>query len=103
MLLGGLAALLYVGGGVAMTFSRGFSRLLPSLLVFACFCAGAALQTLSMRQQELGVCYVIVLGLEAVLASGAGILFLGESPSLPKLAGTALVIAGISLLKLATG
>jgi len=82
-----------------MSYSKGFSFVLPTVLVFVCFLAGAAVQTYAMKSQELSVAYIIVLGLEAVLASAAGILLLKESFNIIKLAGTVLVIAGILLLK----
>ncbi|MHB2018308.1 MAG: DMT family transporter [Candidatus Xenobia bacterium] len=94
-----LAAVSYVAGGVAMKHADGLRHLLPSLLVFAAFGLGAALQTLAMRYESLGVGYVVVLGLEAALAVLAGVLLLHETLPLRQLCGIALVIAGIILLK----
>jgi multidrug transporter EmrE-like cation transporter len=89
-----LAAAAYVISGVCMRKAAGFSCALPSLMVFVCLCAGAVLQTLSLRRGELGVNYVVVLGLEAGLALLLGVTWLGESLSARKLVGIALILAG---------
>ncbi len=51
-----------------MRKSDGFAHALPGVMVFGCFCLGAALQTLAMKRSELSVNYILVLGLEAALA-----------------------------------
>jgi len=94
------SAIIYVLGGVAMTRSRGFTELVPSILVFVCFAIAATLQTLGMKAQQIGVAYVLVLGLEAVFAALVGIIWLKEPVNWPKLLGTALVVTGIVLLKI---
>jgi small multidrug resistance pump/quaternary ammonium compound-resistance protein SugE len=93
------AALLYSVGGYFMKLSRGLTDALPTTLVFVCFGAGAALQTLSMRNESMTVTYVIVLGLEAVIAYLLGTLALQEPTGLSKVTGIVLIVAGIALLK----
>jgi multidrug transporter EmrE-like cation transporter len=95
-----VAALLFTVGGVFMKVSNGLSRLGPGALALALFLGGAVVQTIALKQSELGVVYVFVLGLEAVLAFAFGVLFFGEGVSLPKLAGVALIIGGFALLHL---
>jgi small multidrug resistance pump/quaternary ammonium compound-resistance protein SugE len=92
------AALTFVAGGVFMKWSEGMSRLVPTLLVYLFFAAGATCQTVAMRKAEMGVSYLLVLGLEAVLAFVFGLLFFGEERSPCKLLGVAVVVAGIVLL-----
>lgn len=93
------AALLYTVGGYCMKLSKGFAVAGPSVGVFACFCAGAALQTLAMRRESMTVTYVVVLGLEAVIAYLLGTFWLQEPTSAAKIAGVVLVVAGIALLR----
>ena len=93
-----VAALLFTVGGVFMKVSAGLTRLGPGVLALALFLGGAVVQTLALKQSELGVVYVFVLGLEAVLAFGFGIVLFGESVSLPKLLGVVLIIGGFALL-----
>ena len=64
-----------------MRKSDGFAHALPGVMVFGCFCLGAALQTLAMKRSELSVNYIVVLGLEAALALLLSIAWLGEGMS----------------------
>ena len=96
------AALLFAVGGVFMKVSSGLERLVPGSIALALFLAGAVVQTLALKHAELGVAYVFVLGLEAVLAFVFGALFFAESVSLPKVLGVALIIGGFALLNVGT-
>lgn len=93
------AAVLYTIGGVYMKFSAGFTHLVPSLFVYLCFIAGASLQNVAMRQADLGVTYIFVLGMESVLALLFGILLFKESYSLLRLVGISLIVAGMIFLR----
>jgi multidrug transporter EmrE-like cation transporter len=93
------AALSFAVGGYFMKLSHGLSRVGPAALVYICFGLGASLQTLAMRDEQMTVTYVIVLGLEAVAAYLIGALLLDEITTPAKLGGIALVVAGMVLLK----
>ncbi|HEY1911368.1 MAG TPA: SMR family transporter [Vicinamibacterales bacterium] len=95
-----LAALAFSVGGYCMKLSAGLTRPLPSVLLFALFGLGAALQTLAMRDEPMSVTYIVVLGLEAVTAYALGAIFLNEHSSITKMSGVALVVAGIILLRM---
>lgn len=82
-----------------MKWSDGFANTSATIGVFVGFGIGAALQTYAMRLESLGVGYVVVLGLEAVLAVLAGVLLFEETLAWRNVAGAALVIAGIVLMK----
>ena len=94
-----LAALSFSMGGYFMKLSAGLTRLRPTVLVFLFFALGAGLQTVAMRDHQMAVTYIVVLGLEAVTAFSLGVFFLDESSSLAKLAGVGLVLAGIVVLR----
>ena len=87
-----LAAALYVTGGAFMKYSQGLTRLLPSLALVTVFSAGALIQAWAMKHEALGSSYVVVLGLEALLAVVAGSIIF---------CGVALVVLGIILLRMA--
>ena len=53
-----------------------------------------------MKQETLGSSYVVVLGLEALLAVVAGYFLFAEQLNARMLGGVALVVAGILLLRL---
>jgi multidrug transporter EmrE-like cation transporter len=99
MFLSVLAAGAYTVGGVFMRKAEGFAHTLPTVMVFTCFCVGATLQTLAMRRSEVSINYVLVLGLEAALAVLLGVALLGEGLSPRKLAGLALILAGVMSLR----
>jgi len=100
LVLSVVAAIFFTFGGVLMKLSSGFSRLAPGLAALALFVAGAIAQTFAMKVADLGVAYVFVLGLEAVLAFAFGALFFGEAVSFAKLLGVALIIGGFAMLHL---
>ncbi len=94
-----LAALSFSMGGYFMKLSAGLTRLRPTVLVFLFFALGAGLQTVAMRDHQMVVTYIVVLGLEAVTAFSLGVFVLNESSSLARLAGVGLVLAGIVVLR----
>jgi multidrug transporter EmrE-like cation transporter len=96
-----LAAVSYSVGGYYMKLSNGFNQFGPTALVFMLFCLGAGLQTWAMRNEQMTVTYILVLGLEAVIAFGLGVFLLNESSSALKVAGTLFILVGIVLLRLA--
>ena len=96
-----LAAALYVAGGALMKASRGLTRILPTVGLVVFFAAGALVQAKAMRQQQMGSSYVVVLGLEALLAVAAGSVFFGEHVTTKMLAGVIFVVIGIVMLRLA--
>ena len=95
-----LAAIMYVTGGVLMKYSQGLTHALPAFGFTALFGAGALIQARAMRNEELGTSYIVVLGLEALLAITYGSLFFGEQISLRAAAGIVLVTIGIVVLRL---
>jgi multidrug transporter EmrE-like cation transporter len=99
MLLAFSAALAFTTGGVFMKYADGVERPGPVAGFVVLFAVGAALQSLAMRGEELGVVYILVLGLEAALAFGLGILLFDEAASARKVAAVALIVGGIALLR----
>jgi multidrug transporter EmrE-like cation transporter len=94
-----LAALSFTCGGVAMKYCDGYRNFFPSLMIYVMFAVGATLQTIAMKQAELGATYILVLGLEAALAFVFGIYFFQEGISFWKLCGVAMIVGGIILLR----
>ncbi|MGC4081139.1 MAG: SMR family transporter [Vicinamibacterales bacterium] len=94
-----VASLAYAVGGLFMKQSNGLTQLAPTAAFLALFAAGASLQALGMRQAEMGVSYVFVLGIEAIAAVGLSAALLHESYSLSRLAAIALIIIGIAWLR----
>ncbi len=94
------AAIFFTVGGIFMQKSDGLSQLLPTILVYACFLVGASLQTLAMHKSGvMGITYVLVVGLEAVLAVVFGAVFFQENYPPLKLAGVGLITIGVICLR----
>ena len=94
-----LAALMYVVGGAFMKYSQGLTQALPTVCLTALFSAGALIQASAMQHEELGSSYVVVLGLEAMLAVALGGVLFGEQVSTRSLIGIVLVVLGIVVLR----
>jgi multidrug transporter EmrE-like cation transporter len=93
------ASLCFASSGVAMKFSDGLTRPLPSVLLGLLVLVGATFQTFAMRYAGLGTTYLIVLGLEAVMAMVLGTIFFHETFSLKTIAAVSFVAVGIALLR----
>ena len=96
-----LAAALYVTGGLFMKYSAGLTRWLPALALVIVFSAGALIQAWAMKQEALGPSYVVVLGLEALLALLAGYFLFAEQMTVKMIFGSVLVVLGIIFLRMA--
>jgi small multidrug resistance pump/quaternary ammonium compound-resistance protein SugE len=94
------AAIFFTAGGVSMKASAGMTRATPTILLFLFFAVGATFQALALRRAELGVAYLVVLGLEAVLAVVLGAVIFSERLSALKCTGVLTVVLGLVLLHL---
>jgi quaternary ammonium compound-resistance protein SugE len=94
-----LASIVFAVGGLFMKVSQGMSRPWPTIAFSVLFLAGAMLQSLGMRGADMGVSYVFVLGVEALVATGlsAGYLHEGFPPS--RIAAVLLVVVGVAWLR----
>jgi multidrug transporter EmrE-like cation transporter len=94
------AALAFTVGGIFMKLSQGLTQPLPSLAMLGLFAIGAALLTLSIEVRgELGPAYLVVLGLEAVLAFAFGAMLFGEQAGMTRILGVGLLIVGMILIE----
>jgi len=94
-----LVALFFTVGGAFMKLSEGLTKFWPTVIVFALFLAGPALQTLAMKREDLAVTYLWVAGLESVLAFAFGVLLFSESCTPARIAGVLLITGGIVSLR----
>lgn len=94
-----VASVLFAVGGLCMKLSDGLTKLIPAILVFAFFGAGAAFQAIAMKRADMGVAYVFVLGLEAVAAFALSVFGLHERASVARVLAVVLIVSGIALLE----
>jgi multidrug transporter EmrE-like cation transporter len=94
-----LASAAYAAGGLFMKQSAGLSHPRPTLAFLALFAGGAALQAVGMKSADLGVSYIFVLGVEAVMTVLLSMFYLHESYTPSRIAAIVLVVAGIVWLR----
>jgi small multidrug resistance pump len=92
-----------VAGTTCMKLSESFTKLVPSILLFALYGVSLALLTLALKGIPVGVAYAVWAGLgTAVIAVIATVAF-GEPLSASKIVCLALIIAGVIGLNLSGG
>jgi quaternary ammonium compound-resistance protein SugE len=82
-----------------MKLSMGLARPLPTAAFFSLFMLGATLQALGMKRADLGVSYIFVLGVEALITFFLSVLFMKENYSPARVAAVVMVVAGIVWLE----
>ena len=97
-----IAGLLEVVWAIGLKYSHGFTRLTPSVIAVSAMIVSIVLLSWAMRSLPVGTAYAVWTGIGAVGAAITGILLLGESASLARIASLALIVAGIIGLKLST-
>jgi small multidrug resistance pump len=97
----GFAIALEVGGTVALRYSDGFSKLLPSGAVVITYGLSFWLLALTLRELEISLVYAVWAGIGTAAIAVIGMTAMGEPVNTLKLASIALVIAGVVGLNLA--
>jgi quaternary ammonium compound-resistance protein SugE len=97
-----IAGLLEVVWAIGLKYTHGFTRLTPSVITVSAMIVSIVLLSWAMRSLPVGTAYAVWTGIGAVGAAITGILLLGESASLARIASLALIGAGIIGLKLST-
>ena len=97
-----IAGLLEIVWSVAMKQSDGFTRLAPSVLSVTAMIGSVGALAFAMRTLPLGTAYTVWTGIGAVGAFLAGVAFLGEAATPPRILAAALIVAGIVMMKLSS-
>lgn len=95
-----LAIVFEVAGTSSMKLAQGFTRLVPSVAVFACWGMAIVFLTLALKRIDISVAYAIWAGLGTALIAAIGVLAFGESLSPAKLVFLAFIVVGVVGLKL---
>jgi len=98
-----LAILTEVAGTVALRYAEGFTKLVPSVVVFVGYGGSLYLLSLVLRSLELGFVYAVWAGAGTALVAAIGILALGEPATVLKLVSILLIILGVVGLNLSSG
>jgi len=78
-----------------MKFSEGFSRLIPSILIFIFYGFSFAAFTLALKHIDLSFAYAVWAGLGVLLISTIGILYFKEPISALKIVSMIFIVAGV--------
>ncbi len=97
-----LAILLEVSGTICLKLSVGMTRPLPIFGVIVFYLGTFTLMSFSLKTLDMGTVYAIWSGVGTALIATIGILFFGESFAWIKMAGLALVITGVILLRVSS-
>jgi small multidrug resistance pump/quaternary ammonium compound-resistance protein SugE len=93
------AAACFTGGGLLMKPAAGLSHIWPSVGVFVLFVVGAALLAVAVhRHGEVGPTYLVVVGLETVLAFTLGVAVYHEQLNSTRVVAVMLVLSGTVML-----
>ena len=90
-----MAIVLEVMGTTCMKLSEGFTRLIPSVLVFLLYGVSFAFMILALKKMELGVVYAIWAGLGTAMIALIGIVWFQESVSLMKIVSILFIVLGV--------
>lgn len=97
-----IAGLFEVAWAIGLKYSHGFTRFWPSVGTLAAIVVSMGLLGLAMKSLPVGTAYAVWVGIGIVGAGVLGIVLLGEPANALRLAGLALIVIGIVVLKLAT-
>ena len=86
---------------VGLKYSDGFTKLWPSVFTMVAVVASFLLLAQAMKTLPVGTAYAVWVGIGAVGTAVLAVFLFNETVSLMRVAGIALIIAGIIALKLA--
>lgn len=92
-----------IAGTVALKYTDGFSRPVPSVVVVVGYGLSFLFLSLVLRDLSLSVTYAVWAGAGTAAIAVIGMAVLGEAVTTPKLAAIALIVAGVVGLNAAGG
>jgi small multidrug resistance pump len=94
---------LEVSGTTSMKLSQGFTKMLPSGLMFLFYGLSLPVLTLALKRMDVSVAYAVWSGLGTALIATVGVLWLKEPLSTMKVVSLMLIILGVIGLNLSGG
>ncbi len=96
-----LAIAFEVAGTTAMKFAEGFSKPLPSVLVFVLYGLSIAALVMTLKYLQLSIVYAIWAGIGTALIVAIAFIWFDEPVTVVKLISIALIVLGVVGLNLA--
>ena len=84
-----------VVGTTCMKLSHGFTNLLPSVIMFACYGAAFTCNTFATKTLDLSITYAVWSGVGTVVTAAIGILYFKEPATALKLVCITLIVVGV--------
>jgi small multidrug resistance pump len=94
------AIALEVAGTTSMKLSQGFTRFVPSVLLFVCYMASFVALTLALKKIEVSVAYAVWAGVGTALVAAIGVVYFREELTALKLISLLFIIVGVVGLNL---
>jgi quaternary ammonium compound-resistance protein SugE len=94
-----IAALLEVAWAIGLKYTHGFTKLWPSVWTVLAMVASMILLAWAAKTLPIGTAYAVWTGIGAAGTAVLGVYLFGEAASISRLAGVALIVAGVALLK----
>lgn len=98
-----LAIVLEVSGTTCMKLSEGFTKTVPSILLFVFYTLSFGMLTLALKRIDVSVAYAVWSGMGTALIATIGILYFKEPMTALKLISLALIIGGVVGLNISGG
>ncbi len=89
-----------LAGNIAMRYSSGFSKPIPTVLTYVSYAFAIWFMALTVKRLELGLTYAIWAGSSVAITAIIGVIAFSEVVSTPKIIGILLITAGVFALNL---
>ncbi len=94
-----MAAACFIGGGLLTKPAAGLSRIVPTVAMFGLFVIGAALLAVAVQSDgEIGSAYLVVVGMETVLALAIGVAIYDEQLTTVRIGAVVLAMSGTAVI-----
>ena len=90
-----IAIIMEVIGTTNMKLSEGFTKTLPSILVFVFYVISFAFLTLALKKLDISITYAIWSGVGTALIAAIGVFYFKEPATALKIVSLALIVIGV--------
>ena len=95
-----IAGMLEISWAIAMNYSDGFTKLIPSIITIIGYILSAVFLSLALKELPLSTSYAIWTGIGILGTTILGVLLFNEHLSMPQVICILLIVVGIVGLKL---
>ena len=97
-----IAIVFEIAGSVCLKLSYGFTKTIPSVLLFLFYAVGIMLASFAMKKIDISVAYTIWAGIGTAAVAIIGIVYFKEPSSLVKILSIILIVLGVIGLNLSS-